>query len=108
MYESTRGTWFERAVVDDLTVQPSTAFINLVAPSIGARAVGSRIVSRTSTVNILAGCEGTEIMFLLAAAIVAAWRGLRATLLGIGSGFLIIYVANLIRVAAIFFASLES
>jgi len=107
-YESTRGTWFERTIIDDLTVRPSAAVINLLDPGIAARADGARIISRRSTLNILAGCEGSDVVFLLAAAMIAAWRGLRATVIGVAAGLLIVYVANLTRVVTIFFASVES
>ncbi len=104
LYMQSRGTSFERVFIDILTVKPSAALINWFSPDEGVSAQGSRLVSPFARLSVLNGCEGTEAMFLLIAAITAfaaPWRHkLRGALLGIG----LVYVLNQIRIVVLYYS----
>ena len=104
-YSASRGSFFEWLVIDIATVRPSVAVINLIAPQEQAQAKGHRIVSAQGGLNILNGCEGTESMFLLLAAIVAftaSWlRKFKGALIGI----LLVYVLNQARIIVLYFVA---
>ena len=104
-YSASRGSFFEWLVIDFATVRPSAAVINLIAPGEQAHAQGHRIVSAQGGLNILNGCEGTESMFLLLAAIVAftaSWlRKLKGALIGI----LLVYLLNQLRIVTLYFVA---
>ncbi len=106
-YESARGTAFERIMVEGLTAAPAAALVDAIAPELGARADGARIVSRRARFSIEAGCEGTETYLLLAAALLCAGRGIRATVTGLGAGLAVVYGANVVRVVGLYFAALH-
>lgn len=107
-YSASRGSTIEHLVIDVATVRPSAAVINLVAPDAGARASGHRIVSPRGSLSVLNGCEGTETLFLLLAAIIAYKASWRHKLEGAALGLLIVYALNQGRIVALFFAAQQN
>ncbi len=104
-YSASRGSLVEHLVIDLATVRPSAAAINLIAPDANAQASGHRIVSPHGSLSVLNGCEGTETMFLLLAAIAAFKAPWRHKLKGVALGMLIVYGLNQGRIVALFFAA---
>lgn len=104
LYMQSRGTSVERVFIDMLTVKPSAALINWLMPDEGVSAQGPRLVSPFARLSVLNGCEGTEAMFLLIAAITAfaaPWRlKLSGALLGIG----LVYLLNQIRIVVLYYS----
>ena len=103
-YSASRGSMVEHLVIDIATVQPSAAIINLVTPDTNAMASGHRIISPQGSLSILNGCEGTETMFLLIAAIIAFTAPWRHKLKGALMGIIFVYALNQARIVALFFA----
>ena len=99
-----RGTAVERLVIDQATVRPAAFLVNVISPSTSAYADGSRLKAPGGGINILNGCEGTEVLFLLYAALLAAPLAWRARLLGAAVATLFVYVLNQARIVALFFA----
>lgn len=104
-YGAARGTWVERLVIDTLTVKPAASLIRIFSPEVAVRAEGTRLKAPGGGINILNGCEGTEVMFLLYAAFVAAamlpWR---ARIAGLLVGTVFVYGLNQVRILALFYA----
>jgi exosortase/archaeosortase family protein len=103
-WEAVRGTALERLVVDQATVMPAAGLVRWLTPAIQARAVASSIKAPGGGINILNGCEGVEVMFLLLAALAAvriSWRRrLVAILLGLG----LVFALNQARIVTLFYA----
>ena len=104
-YESARGSAVERFVVDRLTVSTAATVIDAIAPSIGVRASGSRLLAEGGGLNVLAGCEGVDVLLLLAAALAAAPLPLRSRLAGLAIGAVVVFGLNQVRIVALFFAN---
>lgn len=101
---SAHGTWVERLVVHDLTVAPAVSAIRSLTPDIAATAKGASIKAPGGGLNILNGCEGTEVVFLLLAAFLAVrlpWRVALAATLG---GLIWIFLLNQARILTLFYA----
>jgi exosortase/archaeosortase family protein len=99
-----RGTTFERLVIDQATVTTAVHVINYLTPQVSAVAMGSLIQAPNGGINIINGCEGTEVLFLLMAAILAyplSWQLRVAGLLG---GTVIVFVLNQLRLLALFYS----
>lgn len=82
---------------------PSVYVINGVSPAEQAFSQDNRISSRHAALEIVRGCDGSGVWFLITAAVLAfpaAWR-MRA--LGILGGVLLVYVLNLARLAGLYF-----
>lgn len=103
-YGRAGGSALERLVIEDLTVRPAVATLGVLWPELGARAAGSRIVSPSASINVLNGCEGTDIAFLLMAGMVVAPLAWRWRLLGLLAGLPLVFVLNQLRVLALFHA----
>lgn len=102
-WSTARGSWLERLVVHQATVVPAAALVCLLTPAIPAKAVAASIKAPGGGLNILNGCDGTEVVFLLAAALVAVRLPGRhraiALLLGVG----LIFVLNQARILTLFY-----
>ena len=98
------GLWVERLVIDDATVGTAVTLINAVTPHVHAVGHGSKIDAFGGGINILNGCEGTEVWFLLIGALMAYPLLWRSRLLGIAIGAGIIFVLNQARLLALFYS----
>lgn len=99
------GTWLEALVVGDMTVWPTEVLIGLMTPDIEAQAVGYSIKAPGGGMNIINGCEGLDVLFLLFAAFVvypAAWYRWVGAL---ATGIVVVWVLNQVRVVVLFYAS---
>ena len=96
------GSGVEYILVDQLTVKPSAALINFFNSDYQVVAEGSRLVSSVARINVLKGCEGTEAILMLFAAIIASFRPIKHTLLGLLVGTLIIFFVNQLRIFSLF------
>lgn len=104
-WSAARDTPAERFVIDTLTVAPATWAVNLLDPAAAARADGHRIRSPGHTLSVLNGCEGIEVMLLLAAAFAASDLPWRKRLGGLAAGLLLAWALNQARIATLFFAA---
>lgn len=100
-WERSRGTAIERVVIDHVTVVPAAWWLNRLWPEQVVSAVGHSLVASTARLNILNGCEGLEIYFLLAAAFLSYPLSIGRRVLGIGGGALLIYILNQLRILAL-------
>lgn len=103
-WSAARGTMVERLVIDQATVGCAVKLIHLVNPDLPVQGEGSRIVAPGGGVNILNGCEGTEVWFLLLAALATGTLSARIALLGGLAGTVLVFVLNQIRVVVLFFS----
>lgn len=99
-----RETPVERLVIDQVTVQPAAWLASLITPDIQPYAQGSRLKAEGGGINVLNGCEGTDVLFLLIAAFSVAPLFLRPRLVGLLLGMGLIYILNQGRILALFYA----
>ena len=103
-YGASRGSAFEHFVIGDLTVVPAAALINLLTPTVQVQALGNQLLAAGGGIVVLKGCEGTEVMFMLAAAFAAVNLPWRRRLTGLGLGILLVFGLNQIRLITLFYA----
>jgi len=89
-------------VADWLVAAPAARTLALALPSdnIGARA--NQIYSKHVRLDILPGCEGTELFFLLLAGVAAFPVSLRAKLAGLALGLPLVFALNVARIALLY------
>ncbi len=104
LYGAAAGTWFERLVIDQLTVKTAATLINAIDPTVAVVASGSSLKAAGGGLNVLNGCEGTDVAFLLASAMLVAPIAWRWRAAGIVVATTIIFAANQARVLALFYA----
>jgi exosortase/archaeosortase family protein len=103
-WDECRNTAVERAIIEGATVRTGAALINLLTPDVRAIARGPRILAAGGGINVRSGCEGTELLFPLFAALAAFRFSWRARLLGIAAGTLLVFVLNQVRLLALFYS----
>jgi exosortase/archaeosortase family protein len=99
-----RGSQLERWVIDYATVHTSVVLINTLTPQVAAAARGPSIYARDGGINVRNGCEGTEILFLLVAALLAYPFSWRLRLVGAVAGAAYVFVINQVRLLALFYS----
>jgi exosortase/archaeosortase family protein len=104
VWASARGTMVEKVVIDEVTVGAAVYVINALTPDAQARKNGSRISSPRGGINIMNGCEGTEALFILVGALYAYPLLWRSRVLGLVGGVIVIFVANQLRLLALFYS----
>lgn len=104
VWTSARDSAIERVVIDRITVIPAVFLINAATPHVGAAAEGFRIRAPGGGINILHGCDGLDVLFLLIAGFVAAPSPWRRRLSGMAIGVGFVYVLNQARILALFYA----
>ncbi|RTL51462.1 MAG: exosortase/archaeosortase family protein [Rhodocyclaceae bacterium] len=104
LWEQAKGSAVERLWINHATVGAVVHLINLVSPDTHAQAAGPRVRAPGGGINVLNGCEGTDLLFLLWAGLMAfpmAWRR-RAPAIVFGLG--LVFILNELRIFALFFA----
>jgi exosortase family protein XrtM len=97
------GTAVERALIDHATVGVAAALTALVFPQDGVRANGPTLASSRVRLNVLQGCEGTDLLFLVIAAGLAFPAGWRDRLLVLAGGTALAYALNQLRILALYY-----
>lgn len=90
-------------LVHKLNAEVSSKIINFITPAEKSFAQGGIIGSDGFTIRIAQGCEGTEGILLIMAALGAFSMGIKQKISGMLVGFLIIYVSNLVRITALYY-----
>ena len=104
LWGQARGTAVERVLIDRVTVGSAAALVNLLTPQVAAQAEGTRIRAAGGGLNILNGCEGLEVLFLLTAAFAVVPLPARRRWAGLASGILFVFAINQVRILALFYA----
>jgi exosortase family protein XrtM len=102
-FEASRGNAFERFLVEDLILMPTTHLINTFTPNEHVELVGRTLVSRGggSSLRVTRGCEGIEMFLLLIAAILAFPAGLGQRARGLLVGAMLAYGLSVTRLMAL-------
>lgn len=99
-FEASRGTGFERFVVETGILVPTTRLINVLTPQEHVTLIGRTIASPDgSRLRVTRGCEGIEMFLLLVAAILAFPASSRRRVQGLLVGSVLAYALSLIRLA---------
>jgi len=102
LYARAAGGVVETFIVHKLTVGTAAAILDWADPALGVTARGSRLTAPGGGINVLNGCEGTDVAFLLLSAFLVAPIPWRRRLVGVGVGLALLFVLNQVRVIALF------
>lgn len=100
-----RGTALERITIHDATVKPAAWLVNQLTPDVQAVAVRSSLRALGGSINVLNGCEGVEVLFLLVAALLIAPITLRRRAYGLLVGIVFVWLLNQVRILVLFYAN---
>lgn len=91
-------------MIDIATVEPAAWIARLITGDTQIQALGSRVTSPTGSINVLFGCEGTDVLMLLTSAVLVTPVGWRTRLLGALAGCVFVFILNQVRVVSLFLA----
>jgi exosortase family protein XrtM len=94
-------------VYSHLIVTPGASLIKLVAPAEPVIGIGNELISGSTTVEIVRGCDGAGVLFLLIAAIFAVAAPLKRLAWGVAGALLLVYAVNQLRIVVLYFALLR-
>jgi exosortase/archaeosortase family protein len=97
-WTAARGSAVERWLIEGLIVPSAAGLANLLPLGVAASAAGARLQSSEGSLNVLNGCEGTDVLFLLVAAFAVAPLSLRARLAGVAVGAAVVFALNQVRI----------
>jgi exosortase family protein XrtM len=100
-FEASRGSAFERLLVEDCILVPTVHLINAATPNEHVTLVGRTLSSPGSNLRVTRGCEGVEMFLLLIAAILAFPAGLKCRMRGLLVGAVLAYLLSIARLMAL-------
>lgn len=100
-FEASRGTAFEKFLVEDLILMPTAHLINAITPDEHVTLVGRTLSSPVSNLRVTRGCEGVEMFLLLIAAILAFPASRKYRALGLFFGAALAYALSVSRLMAL-------
>ncbi len=100
-FEASRGSAFERFVVEDVLLMPTNRLINFFSPEDHVELKGRSFVSGATKMNVIRGCEGVEMFLLLSAAIIVYPATMARKLAGLSIGFVLAYLLSVARLMAL-------
>lgn len=99
-----RGSEMERVVIDQTTVRTAAMLISLCTPDVHVMAQGASLKAPGGGLNVYNGCEGTELLFLLVAALLAYPFRWRWRLIGLAAGMPLLFALNQVRLLLLFYS----
>jgi len=103
LYFMVPDSFLSEVIYNKVIVSVSSDIINLFAPVEGTIAVGNRLVSSNTTLEIVRGCDGAGATFLLMAAVLAFSASLKEKIVGLVGALALVYVINQFRLIGIYF-----
>lgn len=85
-------------------VAPAALIVRALTPDVQVNAVGTRLVSARASINIINGCDGMDMLFLLFAGFAVAPLPWRPRLIGTLAGLPLVYLLNQARIVGLFYA----
>lgn len=83
--------------------EPAAFVINAIASENIVRVEGHRLISKTAILEIVRGCDGSGVFFIMSSAILAFTASARYKFWGLLSGLVLIYLLNQTRVIVLYF-----
>lgn len=94
--------WTRAPIADWLVAAPAGWALAHALPDDRVAVRANEIRSARVRLNVLPGCEGTELFFLLLAGVIAFPTSWRAKLAGLALGLPLVFALNIVRVAALY------
>jgi exosortase family protein XrtM len=102
-FEASRGSTFERFVIEESVLVPTASLVSAISPGVILDRTSRTIAKGTARLHVTRGCEGIEMLFLLAAAILAYPTDLRRRTIGLLIGSVLVFALSVARLTALVF-----
>lgn len=106
-YHLSQDSLLETLIIDQATVQASAFLLNLIQDTAQVQGIEHRLVSDQVRLSVLNGCEGTEMLFMVIAAILAFRSSWQQKAIAMTVGVALVYGLNQVRIIALFLSLLH-
>jgi exosortase family protein XrtM len=86
-------------------IVPGAVAINLLAPGEAVHGAGALLTSVRASLEVVRGCDGSGVAFLLVAAMAAFPSSWRRKLAGLAGALLLVYALNQARIVGLYFVA---
>jgi exosortase family protein XrtM len=102
-FDAVRDGPVGNVLIDSTVLRPAVTALNVFSAGESVRVVNRIIESPRAQLHILRGCEGVEMLFLVAAAVLAFPAPWRRQVSGLLIGVLICWIASVLRVVGLYY-----
>ena len=95
--------YLRKTIYPTIIGHPSAAVINTITPDRNATVHENKISSRKAVLNIVRGCDGSGVWFMLMAAVLGFGARFKDTIVGLLLGTLVVYFINQVRIIGLFY-----
>lgn len=95
--------YLRKTLYPNVIGHPAAKVINTITPERNARVHENKISSSKAVLNIVRGCDGSGVWFMLMAAVLGFGAKLKPTIMGLVLGTLTVYLINQTRIVGLFY-----
>ena len=103
LYRMIPNPILQHTVYPTLFGHPTASVIDWLWPDEAIEAMANQLSSPRAALEIVRGCDGSGVLFLMTAAVLAFPAGARARLAGVVLGMALVYGLNLLRLGGLYF-----
>ena len=102
-YNNVPDDFLRKSLYPTVIGHPAAKVINTITPDRNAVVHENKISSRKAILNIVRGCDGSGVWFMLMAAVLGFGARFKSLLVGILLGTVVVYLINQIRIIGLFY-----
>lgn len=102
-YHKVPDSVLRESIYPNVIGHAAAATIKIITPDRIVRVKDNRIMSSKAALNIVRGCDGSGVWFMLLAAVLGFGARIKHTLLGLALGTLVVYLVNQVRIVGLFY-----
>lgn len=102
-YNHVPDDFLRTSLYPTLIGHPAAKVINTITPDRNAKVHENKISSRKAVLNIVRGCDGSGVWFMLMAAVLGFGARFKSLLVGVLLGTVVVYLINQVRIIGLFY-----
>ncbi len=102
-YHQISDETLSKTIYPSIIGKPTASIINTITPDRNIQINDHSIISKRAKMNIVRGCDGSGVWFMLSAAIIGFGAKFRETLIGLFLGTITVYIINQVRIVGLYY-----
>lgn len=102
-YHNVPDDYLKKTVYPNVIGYAAGKTINVLTPDRYVKVEDNRIISKKAVLQIVRGCDGSGVWFMLIAAVLGFGARFKETLVGLILGSLVVYVVNQVRIVGLYY-----
>lgn len=102
-YHKVPDTTLREVIYPNLIGHAAAKVINTITPDRRVRVNDNKIASNKAVLNIVRGCDGSGVWFMLLAAVLGFGANFKQTIVGLVLGSITVYLVNQLRIIGLYY-----